>query len=83
MLDYPIVSEVVLTKGHTPASTAVRAAKNVSVDPQTAELNISHKQYTRFDKPAKRVKMEVMTQEKAHANYDKYIRFMEKKLNNE
>ena len=83
MLDYPIVSDVVLTKGHTAAKTSVRAAKKVSVDPQTEELNVSHKHYTRFDKPAKKVKMQVMTQEKAHANYEKYIRFMEKKMNNE
>ena len=83
MLDYPVVSDVVLTKGHTAAKTSVRAAKSVSVDPQTEELNVSHKHYTRFEKPAKKVKMQVMTQEKAHANYDKYIRFMEKKLNNE
>ena len=83
MLDYPIVSDVELTKGHAAAETALRAVKNASVEPLTEELNVSHKHYTRFDKPAKRVKMEVMTQEKAHANYEKYIRFMEKKLSNE
>ena len=81
MLDYPIVSEVVLTKGATAAVTSLKAAKNVSVKPVNAELNISHKHYTRFDKPVQRekVKMEIMTQEKAHANYAKYIRLMENK----
>ena len=77
MLDYPIVSDVVLTKGAPAAQSAIRAAKKVSVDPVNTELNVSHKHYTRFGKPAKRVKMEVMTQEKAHANYAKYIRLME------
>jgi hypothetical protein len=79
MLDYPVVSDVVLTKGHTAAKTSVRAAKSVSVDPQTKELNVVHKHYTRFEKPAKKVKMQVMTQEKAHENYAKYIRLMEKR----
>ena len=81
MLDYPIVSEVVLKKGTTAAQTALKAVKNAPVEPMNAELNISHKHYTRFDKPVKRekVEMEVMTQEKAHANYKKYIRLMENK----
>ena len=79
MLDYPIVSDVVLTKGAPASQSAIKAAKKVSVDPVNAELNVSHKQYTRFGKPAQRVKMEVMTQEKAHANYAKYIRLMEKR----
>ena len=81
MLDYPIVSEVVLKKGTAASQTALKAVKNAPVVPVNAELNISHKQYTRFDKPVKRekVEMEVMTQEKAHANYKKYIRLMENK----
>ena len=79
MLDYPIVSDVVLTRGAATRETAIKAAKNVSEVPMNAELNISHKHYTRFDRPVKRVKaeMEVMTLEKAHANYAKYIRLME------
>ena len=81
MLDYPVVSDVVLTRGYAASETAIKAAKNVSVVPMNADLNISHKQYTRFDRPVKRVKaeMEVMTLEKAHANYAKYIRLMEKR----
>ena len=81
MLDYPIVSEVVLKKGTAASQTALKAVKSAPVVPVNAELNISHKQYTRFDKPVKRekVEMEVMTQEKAHANYKKYIRLMENK----
>lgn len=77
MLDFPIVSEVVLTKGATDALMSLRPAKNVVVSPVAEALNISHKQLTRFDKPAPKVNMEVMTQEKAHANYAKYIRLME------
>lgn len=81
LLDYPIVSEVVLTKGVAAEETALKAVKNVSVSPVGEPLNISHKKYTRFGKPAPKAKMEVMTQEKAHANYEKYIRLMENKSN--
>lgn len=79
MLDYPIVSEVVLKKGHSAATESLRGAKGVNVTPMAKELNISHKHYTRFDKPAQKVTMERVTLEKVRANYDKYIRLMENK----
>ena len=81
MLDYPIVSDIVLTKGHAASESAIKAAKKVSVQSMNAEFNFAHKHMTRFDAPVKRerVTMEVMTQEKAHANYQKYFRLMEKK----
>ena len=83
MLDYPIVSDVVLTKGHAATESAIKAAKKVSVQSMNAEFNFAHKHMTRFDAPVKRerVTMEVMTQQKAHANYQKYFRLMEKKNN--
>ena len=76
ILDYPIISDVVLTRGITKSAMGTSAPqKNVSVTPLNDELNISYKQHTRFEKPVERktVEMEVMTMEKVQKNLEKYI----------
>ena len=76
-LEYPIVSDVTLTKGITKSAVgSLPPQKNVSVDPLASELKVVHKQHTRFEKPVerKKVSMEVMTLEKAKKNVENYIR---------
>ena len=76
MLDYPIISDVTLTKGTTKSVVGARLPqRNVSVSPVNAELNISYKQHTRFEKPVERktVEMEVATMERVQKNLEKYI----------
>ena len=83
LLNNPIVSEVVLTKGYTPESAqaaAVKASKASSrIAPVAEALNIARKSMTRLEAPVERetIEMEVMTQEKAHANYVKYLQLMD------
>ena len=75
-LEYPIVSDVTLTKGITKSAVgSLPPQKNVSVDPLSSELKIVHKQHTRFEKPVerKKVEVEVMTLEKVQKNLEKYI----------
>ena len=75
-LEYPIVSDVTLTKGITKSAVgSLPPQKNVSVDPLASELKVVHKQHTRFEKPVerKKVEVEVMTLEKVQKNLEKYI----------
>ena len=74
LMNNPIVSDVVLTKGHSAQAAAVSKAA-VSVAPQAEALEISHKSMTRLETPVKVpvIEMEVMTLEKARANFDKYL----------
>lgn len=75
LLNNPIVSEVVLTKGHTASKSAVRKASGNAVTPEAEALEISHKSMTRFEKPAEipSIEMEVMTLDKAKANFARYL----------
>lgn len=76
MLDYPIISDVVLTKGITKSAVGTcPPQRNVAVTPVNGELNISYKQHTRFEKPVERknIEMEIMTLEKVQKNLEKYI----------
>ena len=86
MIKNPIVSEVVLTRGSASAAAPVVSAgtgAGNSVVPVAEALQISHKKMTRFEAPVKRTKatMKVMTQERAHANYEKYLRQIDKSNN--
>ena len=75
LLNNPIVSEVVLTKGLTASKSAVRKASGNAVAPEAEALEISHKSMTRFEKPAEipSIEMEVMTLDKAKANFARYL----------
>lgn len=79
LLDFPIVSEVVLTRGVTSAA-AVSCTKATNAVSMSAEpARISHKPMTRLDKPVKRnrIEMKPVTMEKLHENFDKYLEFMD------
>ena len=80
LLNKPIVSDVVLTKGHSAVeqASARKSATKSYVDPQTEALKISRKKMTRFEKPEtyKKIEMEVMTLDKARANMAEYLREM-------
>lgn len=80
LLNKPVVSEVVLTRGHSAAAqTSFRkSAARSYVAPEAEALKISHKPMTRFDKPVnyKKIEMEVMTLDKARSNMSEYLREM-------
>ena len=82
LLNYPIVSEVVLTRGHSAAAKpAVRksSARKSAVAPATKALEISHKPMTRLEKPAKvsKIKMDLVTVDQARSNMAEYLRAMQ------
>lgn len=80
LLNKPVVSEVVLTRGHSAAAqTSFRkSAARSYVAPEAEALKISHKPMTRFEKPVnyKKIEMEVMTLDKARSNMSEYLREM-------
>lgn len=80
LLNKPIVSEVVLTRGHSAAAqaSARKSAARSYVAPESEALKISRKKMTRFEQPEtyKKIEMEVMTLDKARANMAEYLREM-------
>ena len=79
ILDYPIISEVKLTKGWDEAKSAKSVKANVphaNVDPVGSVPSVTYKSMTRFEKPVnmRRVEREVMTVEKMNANMDQYVK---------
>jgi hypothetical protein len=80
LLNKPVVSEVVLTRGHSAAAKASvgKSAARSYVAPQAEALKISRKQMTRFELPEtyEKIEMEVMTLDKARANMAEYLREM-------
>jgi hypothetical protein len=80
LLNKPIVSEVVLTRGHSAAAqaSACKSAARSYVAPESEALKISRKKMTRFEQPEtyKKIEMEVMTLDKARANMAEYLREM-------
>ena len=77
-LDYPIVSEITLTKGWNGNTAKTYAASKYYVPAKvgtTQVMNKSYKPMTRFDKPeqVKRVSGSVMTKEKALKNMEKTV----------
>ena len=83
LLNKPIVSEVVLTRGHSAAAqaSARKSAARSYVAPESEALKISRKKMTRFEQPEtyKKIEMEVMTLDKARANMAEYLREMHNK----
>ena len=80
LLNKPIVSEVVLTRGHSAAAQASfrKSAARSYVAPESEALKISRKKTTRSEQPEtyKKIEMEVMTLDKARANMAEYLREM-------
>ena len=80
LLNKPIVSEVVLTRGHSAAAQASfsKSAARSYVAPEAEALKISRKKMTRFEQPVsfEKIEMEVMTLDKARANMAEYLRKM-------
>ncbi len=83
LLNVPIVSDVVLTRGHSADAQSV-ATRSMSkskdiVAPETEALEIVHKPMTRFDAPVKFTKIDVkpVTLEEARSNMAEYLRKME------
>ena len=81
ILDYPIISDVKLTKGWTETSSskvsAKSAAPSVSVDPVGDVPVIVYKSMTRFeDNPVqvRKVEADVMTVEKMNNNMERYVK---------
>ena len=81
ILDYPIISDVKLTKGWTETSSskvsAKSAAPSVSVDPVGDVPVIVYKSMTRFeDNPVqvRKVEADVMTVEKMNSNMERYVK---------
>lgn len=77
-IDYPVVSEITLTRGWNEASAqAVSASKYYAPAKvgTTQKMNKTYKQMTRFDKPqqANKVNGSVMTREKALKNMEKMV----------
>ena len=83
LLNKPIVSEIVLTRGHSAkAASSMRKSSDRSyVAPVTEALEIVHKPMTRLEKPVKmsKVEMRPVTLDQARSNMVKYIHA---KLNN-
>ena len=82
MLNNPIVSEVVLTRGHSAeAKSALRkaSARKSAVAPATKALEISHKPMTRLEKPVNfsKVKAEFVNVDQARSNMAEYLRAMQ------
>ena len=81
LLNKPIVSEVVLTKGHTATAQAAakKSAAKSFVAPATEALKISHKQMTRLEAPAKvsTIEMDLVTLDQVRANCAKYMRSLD------
>ena len=81
LLNKPIVSEVVLTKGHTATAQAAakKSAAKSYVAPATEALKISHKQMTRLEAPAKinKIEMDLVTLDQVRANCFEYMRSLE------
>lgn len=78
ILDYPIISEVKLTKGwnETPTkSSSMPKASYSDVDPVTNAPSVTYKSMTRFDEPVKtrKIEGEIMTLEKMNINMEKYV----------
>ena len=81
LLNNPIVSEVVLTRGHSAdAKSAVRksSARKSTVTPATEALEIVHKPMTRLEAPAKmsKIEMDLVTVDQARVNMAEYLRAM-------
>ena len=81
ILDYPIISDVKLTKGWTETSSskvsAKSAAPSVSVNPVGDVPVIVYKSMTRFeDNPVqvRKVEADVMTVEKMNSNMERYVK---------
>jgi hypothetical protein len=77
-LDYPIVSEITLTKGWNEAAAQSVPASKYHVPAKvnsTQTLMATYKPMTRFDQPqqAKKVAGSVMTAEKALKNMEKTV----------
>ena len=75
-LDYPIVSEITLTKGVSETSVQAAPASKYYVPAKVGsvqKLDKTYKQMTRFDKPkqATKVNGSIMTKEKALKNMEK------------
>ena len=81
LLNIPIVSEVVLTRGHSAEAqtSARRSAAKSYVSPQAEALKIARKKMTRLDKPVNYKKIEVapVTLDEARSNMSEYLRKME------
>lgn len=81
LLNKPIVSDVVLTRGHSAQEqTSVRRSASKShVAPQAEALKISHKKMTRFEKPVNypKIEMKPVTLDEARSNMAEYLRKME------
>ncbi len=81
LLNNPIVSEVVLTRGHSaPEQASARKSSSKSyVAPVAEALKISRKKMTRLEKPVEFTKMEteLMTVDQVRANYSKYLRSLD------
>ena len=81
LLNKPIVSEVVLTKGHTATAQAAakKSAAKSYVAPVTEALKISHKQMTRLEAPAKvnKIEMDLVTLDEVRANCAEYMRSLD------
>lgn len=84
LINNPVVSDVVLTKGHTAVEQTVKPAGKVSVRPAGDVLEISRKHMTRFERHEEVpvVEAEVMTVEKASANIDRYVERYLRSINN-
>ena len=80
LLNNPIVSEVVLTRGHSAdAKSSVRKSSGKSVvAPATEALEIVHKPMTRLEKPVQMSKLEMdfVTVDQARSNMAEYLRTM-------
>ena len=78
LLNNPIVSEVVLTRGHNAKSESVarKAAGKSNVDPAARGLKVANKKMTRFAEPRKykRVEVEMLTKDERHEKFDEYLR---------
>lgn len=82
LLNKPIVSEVVLTKGHTTEAQAAsrkRTSDRSYIAPVNEALEISHKPMTRLEKSVKypKIESEFVTLDKARANMAEYLHNME------
>ena len=77
-LDYPVVSEITLTRGWNEAAAQAVSASKYYVPAKVGsiqKLEKTYKQMTRFDKPqqANKVNGSVMTGEKAMKNIEKMV----------